>query len=84
MNGVARIRRPSQYEPGKHDVGSKITLELDLSSYWHIGSGKGADAVADAVVLKDEAGLPVVPGRTLKGLLRDCMENVPLGALDET
>lgn len=48
-------------------------LRFQLSSYWHVGSGAGAGTVADAVVLRDGAGLPVIPGRTIKGLLRDCM-----------
>lgn len=53
---------------------ARRNLKLSLSSYWHVGSGAGAGAVADAVVLKEAHGLPAVPGRTLKGLLRDAME----------
>ncbi len=49
-------------------------LRFSLSSYWHIGSGVGAEAVADAQVLRDGDGLPLVPGRTVKGLLREAME----------
>ena len=56
-------------------------LKLSLSSYWRVGSGKGAEAMADALVLRDEAGLPVIPGRTIKGLLRDAMA---LGTLSGT
>lgn len=48
-------------------------LKLDLASYWHIGSGRGAGALADAIVLRGPDNLPLVPGRTLKGLLRDAM-----------
>lgn len=48
-------------------------LKFALSSYWHVGSGVGAEAVADAVVQRDAQGLPSIPGRTLKGLLRDAM-----------
>jgi hypothetical protein len=50
------------------------TLIFDLLSYWHIGSGRGAAALADAVVVRDDAGLPFLPGRTVKGLVRDAME----------
>ncbi len=50
------------------------TLKFELSSYWHIGSGLGSDAIADAVVVRDVDQLPVLPGRTIKGLLRDAME----------
>lgn len=52
---------------------AKCRLVLELLSYWHIGSGRGAAASADAVVAKDRAGLPYVPGKTLKGLARDAM-----------
>lgn len=48
-------------------------LKFQLSSYWHIGSGVGGDAVADSVVQRDAHGLPTIPGRTIKGLLRDAM-----------
>lgn len=51
-------------------------LKLDLAGYWHVGSGRGDGAVADAVVLRDASGLPLVPGRTLKGLVRDAMTTV--------
>lgn len=49
------------------------SLHFHLSSYWRIGSGKGSDAIADALILRDSSGLPVIPGRTIKGLLRDAM-----------
>jgi hypothetical protein len=45
-------------------------LKLDLLGYWHAGTGRGDGALADAVVFRD-GNLPVVPGRTVKGLLRD-------------
>ncbi len=49
-------------------------LRLELLSYWHAGSGRGADALADAVVVRDASALPYLPGRTLKGLVRDALE----------
>ncbi|HFD17048.1 MAG TPA: hypothetical protein ENJ38_12200 [Rhodospirillales bacterium] len=49
------------------------TLEIDIRSYWHAGGGRGAGAVLDAVVHRDPDGLPVLPGRHLKGLLRDAL-----------
>lgn len=51
-----------------------LILKLDLLSYWHAGSGRGAAALADALVVRDDAGLPYLPGRTVKGLVRDAME----------
>jgi hypothetical protein len=47
------------------------TLTLEISSFWHVGSGSGDGGSADAVVARDAAGLPFVPGRLIKGLLRD-------------
>ena len=46
-------------------------ITIELLSYWHAGSGSGRGGDVDALVLKDAAGLPYLPGRTLKGLLRE-------------
>ncbi len=48
-----------------------IKYEIEFFSNWHCGSGLAAGADVDALVIKDEDGLPYVPGRTLKGLLRE-------------
>lgn len=50
-----------------------ITLTIDLKSFWHVGTGKGSGSHLDALVDKDQHGLPIVPGRMLKGLLRDAV-----------
>lgn len=50
-----------------------MLLEIKLLSYWHAGSGFGRGADVDALVLKDRNDLPFLPGRTLKGLLREAM-----------
>lgn len=47
------------------------TLILDIRSYWHPGTGRGAGTALDAVTHRDSRGLPSLPGRTVKGLLRD-------------
>ncbi|CAN0395443.1 unnamed protein product, partial [Phaeothamnion confervicola] len=52
----------------------KRRLKLSISSLWRVGSGKGSGPQADELVLRDAQGLPFVPGRALKGLLRDAME----------
>lgn len=49
------------------------TLKLAISSYWHAGTGAGQGALLDSVVEKDKLGLPYLPGRTLKGILRDAV-----------
>ena len=48
-----------------------IKYEIEFFSNWHCGSGLAAGADVDALVIKDNNGLPYVPGRTLKGLLRE-------------
>lgn len=49
-------------------------MTFDIKSDWHIGSGKEGGAYADALCLKDNAGLPYIPGRSCKGLLRDAFQ----------
>lgn len=50
---------------------STIKYEIEFFSNWHCGSGLAAGADVDALVIKDNKGLPYVPGRTIKGLLRE-------------
>lgn len=48
-----------------------IKYEIEFFSNWHCGSGLAAGADLDALVIKDKDGLPYIPGRTIKGLLRE-------------
>ncbi|HVY70891.1 MAG TPA: RAMP superfamily CRISPR-associated protein [Verrucomicrobiae bacterium] len=48
-----------------------LSLTIDLPHYWHAGSGLGRGGDADALVLRTAGGLPFLPARTIKGLLRD-------------
>jgi CRISPR/Cas system CSM-associated protein Csm3 (group 7 of RAMP superfamily) len=50
-----------------------MNLTVRFLDYWHVGSGRGLGKHLDAVVDKDASGLPYVPGRMLKGLLRDAV-----------
>jgi CRISPR/Cas system CSM-associated protein Csm3 (group 7 of RAMP superfamily) len=50
---------------------STIKYEIEFFSNWHCGSGLAAGADVDSLVIKDKKGLPYIPGRTLKGLLRE-------------
>lgn len=52
----------------------RCDVTLEFVSYWQPGSGLGMEAAADSAVVRDEVGLPFLPGRTLKGLLRDACE----------
>ncbi|MCF0247344.1 MAG: hypothetical protein HUJ86_01925 [Synergistes sp.] len=53
-----------------------FTLKIEFLSYWHAGSGLGRGKDIDAVVLKSRDGLPYLPGRTVKGLLKEAFENL--------
>lgn len=49
------------------------TIKVELLDLWHAGTGRGQGRALDAVVMTDSQGLPYLPGRQLKGLLRDAM-----------
>lgn len=53
-----------------------IKYELEFFSYWHCGSGLSSGADLDLLVIKDQQGMPFVPGKTIKGLLREAMEEI--------
>lgn len=48
-----------------------VRLNITLHSFWVASSGEGAGYGSDRNVRRDRHGLPFIPGRTLKGLLRD-------------
>lgn len=48
-----------------------MRLQIDIQSRWHVGSGFGDGPGADALVVRTQERLPYLPGKTLKGLLRD-------------
>lgn len=62
---------------------TRARIELDIVSYWHAGTGRGAGPELDAVCQRTADGLPVLPGRTLRGLLRDALAfAVEVGEVD--
>ena len=52
-----------------------IRYKIQFFSCWHCGSGLSAGADVDALVVKDKDGMPFVPGKTMKGLIREAVEN---------
>ena len=50
---------------------TKKTISIQFHSYWHVGTGKGEGVGADAIVSKSTNGLPIWPGKSLKGVIRD-------------
>lgn len=46
-------------------------IRVSFLSDWHIGSGLGDGAIADSILARDDNGLPFLPGRAVKGALRE-------------
>lgn len=62
---------------------SDLSLKIQFFSPWHCGSGLSAGADADSLVIKDSQGLPFIPGKTIKGLIREAVEDyVALTGID--
>lgn len=55
---------------------AEINYTLTFHSDWHCGSGLSAGADVDALVVKDKDGLPFVPGKTLKGLIKEAVIDI--------
>ena len=53
-----------------------MRYEIQFYDYWHTGSGLSAGTRADQVVNKTPDGFPLVPGKTIKGLLRHAAEDL--------
>lgn len=45
-------------------------LVFDIKSEWHLGAGREGGAYADSLVYKDANGLPLLTGKSIKGLVR--------------
>ena len=54
----------------------KIDYIIKFHSPWHCGSGLAAGADSDLLVIKDKNGLPFVPGKTIKGLVREAATDI--------
>ncbi|MEI6421132.1 MAG: RAMP superfamily CRISPR-associated protein, partial [Lentisphaerota bacterium] len=54
----------------------EMKYKVEFYSDWHCGSGLSSGSDIDSLVIKDEDGLPFVPGKTLKGLLREAAEQI--------
>jgi CRISPR/Cas system CSM-associated protein Csm3 (group 7 of RAMP superfamily) len=53
-----------------------IKYSITFLSDWHAGSGLSAGAESDATVIKDSENLPYLPGKTIKGLLKDALMDI--------
>jgi len=52
----------------------KLRYKIKFLDYWHLSSGLSAGAKLDSTVIKDEDTLPYIPGKTIKGLIREMAE----------
>lgn len=53
-----------------------VKYTITFHTYWHCGSGLAAGAATDALVIKDKNEMPFVPGKTIKGLVREAFNIV--------
>ena len=53
-----------------------LKYELKFYDYWHLSSGLSNGAKLDSSVVKDEEGIPFASGKTIKGLVREMLENL--------
>lgn len=51
-----------------------MRYKIEFFDFWHLGSGVSAGAALDSLVVKDSDGLPYVPGKTLKGVIKEMVE----------
>lgn len=55
---------------------NNIQYKVQFFDLWHTGSGLAAGADVDALVIKDKDNLPYIPGKTMKGLVREALETI--------
>ena len=51
-----------------------MKYKVTFLDYWHLSSGLSAGAKFDSMVTKDKDNLPYIPGKTIKGLIREMAE----------
>ena len=51
-----------------------MQIEIEFFDYWHCSSGSSGGSRADLLVVKDDRGLPYVPGKTIKGHIKEIAE----------
>jgi CRISPR/Cas system CSM-associated protein Csm3 (group 7 of RAMP superfamily) len=49
---------------------------ISFYTEWHCGSGLSSGADLDLLVIKDKNKLPFIPGKTIKGLVREAVEEI--------
>lgn len=66
-----------------HAITDIAFLRFELHDYWHSSAGQAVRAGLNATVVRKD-GLPYIPGRTVKGLLREALTQAEgFGAVPE-
>ncbi len=65
-------------------VPDPLTVIVDITGDWHVGSGYGLPGGIDATVRRDAHGRPYLPGTTLTGLWRDACAQASIALDAET
>lgn len=53
-----------------------IKYKIIFYNNWHCGSGLSSGADVDLLVIKDKNNLPFIPGKTIKGLVKEAMTDI--------
>lgn len=53
-----------------------LKIDFKILSYWRCGTGAGRGSELDAACARDADGLPYIPGRQVRGLLRDAVRRL--------
>ena len=60
-----------------------MKYKITFLDYWHMSSGLSAGARFDSIVVKDENNIPYIPGKTLKGLIKEQYEKLNYPNIDK-
>jgi len=60
-----------------------MNLKIEIFEYWHAGTGRSGGPVVASEVIRTPAGLPYLPGKTLRGLLREGVQQAEESGLEE-
>ena len=53
-----------------------MEIVIEFFTYWHCGSGSSGGSRVDALVARDKNDLPYIPGKTIKGHIREMAESL--------
>lgn len=54
----------------------RLHMTFEMRSDWGVGSGLGRSGDVDALIVKDDLDLPMLPAKSITGVLRDACEEV--------